>query len=376
MIYYIGYYIDNEYIHQMKNVVSSISKMNYISSLLENEDSVTLISRSYSIINKIMYSRKKKIGDSSYLINFKSYWSFGRITQNLNRLYVNKQLENYCLKNIKSTDVVVIYHSTDDLKLIELLKQKIGCKIVLEVEEIYADVTNDKDLKLRELKAFENCDGFIISVEELYQALKIKKPYIVINGTYKPESLREVSFDDTMIHCVYAGTFDQTKGGALAAVKAAEFLPKQYHMHILGFGTEKQVINLKNEINKVQNKTNCILTYDGLKSGEEYIEFLQKCHIGLCTQIPDAKYVETSFPSKILVYLANGLRVLSVYIPTIANSKVGNLLYYYNEQNPQVIAQAIRNIDISKPYNSRNELITIDNLAKNEIKELIRNVKK
>lgn len=376
MIYYIGYYIDNEYIHQMKTVVSSISKMNYISSLLENEDSVTLISRSYSIINKIMYSREKKIGDSSYLINFKSYWSFGRITQNLNRLYVNKQLESFCLKNIKSTDVVVIYHSTDDLKLIELLKQKIGCKIVLEVEEIYADVTNDKDLKLRELKAFENCDGFIISVEELYQALKIKKPYIVINGTYKPESLREVSFDDTMIHCVYAGTFDQTKGGALAAVKAAEFLPKQYHMHILGFGTEKQVINLKNEINKVQNKTNCILTYDGLKSGEEYIEFLQKCHIGLCTQIPDAKYVETSFPSKILVYLANGLRVLSVYIPTIANSKVGNLLYYYNEQNPQVIAQAIRNIDISKPYNSRNELITIDNLAKNEIKELIRNVKK
>lgn len=376
MIYYIGYYIDNEYIHQMKTVVSSISKMNYISSLLENEDSVTLISRSYSIINKIMYSREKKIGDSSYLINFKSYWSFGRITQNLNRLYVNKQLESFCLNNIKSTDVVVIYHSTDDLKLIELLKQKIGCKIVLEVEEIYADVTNDKDLKLRELKAFENCDGFIISVEELYQALKIKKPYIVINGTYKPESLREVSFDDTMIHCVYAGTFDQTKGGALAAVKAAEFLPKQYHMHILGFGTEKQVINLKNEINKVQNKTNCILTYDGLKSGEEYIEFLQKCHIGLCTQIPDAKYVETSFPSKILVYLANGLRVLSVYIPTIANSKVGNLLYYYNEQNPQVIAQAIRNIEISKPYNSRNELITIDNLAKNEIKELIRNVKK
>lgn len=376
MIYYVGYYMDYEYLHQVKAAVSAVSKMNYIATLLKVIDSVSIVSRSYSIVNKQMKARELKIDDSLNLINFKSYRSLGRITRNLNRLYVNKQLENYCLKNIKSTDVVVIYHSTDDLKLIELLKQKIGCKIVLEVEEIYADVTNDKDLKLRELKAFENCDGFIISVEELYQALKIKKPYIVINGTYKPESLREVSFDDTMIHCVYAGTFDQAKGGALAAVKAAEFLPKQYHMHILGFGTEKQVINLKNEINKVQNKTNCILTYDGLKSGEEYIEFLQKCHIGLCTQIPDAKYVETSFPSKILVYLANGLRVLSVYIPTIANSKVGNLLYYYNEQNPQVIAQAIRNIDISKPYNSRNELITIDNLAKNEIKELIRNVKK
>lgn len=376
MIYYVGYYMDYEYLHQVKAAVSAVSKMNYIATLLKVIDSVSIVSRSYSIVNKQMKARELKIDDSLNLINFKSYHSLGRITRNLNRLYVNKQLENYCLKNIKSTDVVVIYHSTDDLKLIELLKQKIGCKIVLEVEEIYADVTNDKDLKLIELKAFENCDGFIISVEELYQALKIKKPYIVINGTYKPESLREVSFDDTMIHCVYAGTFDQTKGGALAAVKAAEFLPKQYHMHILGFGTEKQVINLKNEINKVQNKTNCILTYDGLKSGEEYIEFLQKCHIGLCTQIPDAKYVETSFPSKILVYLANGLRVLSVYIPTIANSKVGNLLYYYNEQNPQVIAQAIRNIDISKPYNSRNELITIDNLAKNEIKELIRNVKK
>lgn len=376
MIYYVGYYMDYEYLHQVKAAVSAVSKMNYIATLLKVIDSVSIVSRSYSIVNKQMKARELKIDDSLNLINFKSYRSLGRITRNLNRLYVNKQLESFCLKNIKSTDVVVIYHSTDDLKLIELLKQKIGCKIVLEVEEIYADVTNDKDLKLRELKAFENCDGFIISVEELYQALEIEKPYIVINGTYEPEPLREVSFNDTKIHCIYAGTFDQTKGGALAAVKAAEFLPKEYHVHILGFGTEKQVENIKNEINKVQNKVNCILTYDGLKSGDEYIEFLQKCHIGLCTQIPDAKYVQTSFPSKILVYLANGLRVLSVYIPAIANSKVGNLLYYYNDQNPQVIAQAIRNIDISKPYNSRNELITIDNLAKNEIKELIRNVKK
>lgn len=376
MIYYVGYYMDYEYLHQVKAAVSAVSKMNYIATLLKVIDSVSIVSRSYSIVNKQMKARELKIDDSLNLINFKSYRSLGRITRNLNRLYVNKQLESFCLKNIKSTDVVVIYHSTDDLKLIELLKQKIGCKIVLEVEEIYADVTNDKDLKLRELKAFENCDGFIISVEELYQALEIEKPYIVINGTYEPEPIREVSFNDTKIHCIYAGTFDQTKGGALAAVKAAEFLPKEYHVHILGFGTEKQVENIKNEINKVQNKVNCILTYDGLKSGDEYIEFLQKCHIGLCTQIPDAKYVQTSFPSKILVYLANGLRVLSVYIPAIANSKVGNLLYYYNDQNPQVIAQAIRNIDISKPYNSRNELITIDNLAKNEIKELIRNVKK
>lgn len=81
---------------------------------------------------------------------------------------------------------------------------------------------------------------------------------------------------------------------------------------------------------------------------------------GICTQIPDAKYVETSFPSKILVYLANGLRVLSVKIPAIEQSDVGDILYYYNKQDPQEIARAIQEIDLSKPDTGRERIEKLD----------------
>ena len=49
------------------------------------------------------------------------------------------------------------------------------------------------------------------------------RPYIVVNGTYHSEFERDAGFADDKIHCVYAGTFDPTKGGADAAA-AAEFL--------------------------------------------------------------------------------------------------------------------------------------------------------
>ena len=157
-------------------------------------------------------------------------------------------------------------------------------------------------------------------------------------------------------------------------LRAAEFLPENYHVHILGFGTEEQKKQLQELIALVQERTKCTLTYDGLKSGEEYIQFLQKCHIGLCTQIPDAKYTETSFPSKVLVYLANGLRVLSVRIPAVEQSDIGDLLFYYDEQKPEKIAEAIQSIDMNLPYDGRERLEMLDIKATKDIQELLKEI--
>jgi hypothetical protein len=114
------------------------------------------------------------------------------------------------------------------------------------------------------------------------------------------------------------------------------------------------------------------LTYDGLKSGEEYICFLQKCQIGLCTQIPDAKYTETSFPSKILVYMANGLRVLSPRIKAVEESSVGDLIYYYENQTSECIANSIKEIDFSQPYDSRTRLQQLDKQFAFDLQNLLK----
>ena len=95
------------------------------------------------------------------------------------------------------------------------------------------------------------------------------------------------------------------------------------------------------------------ITYDGLLSGEEYIKFIQSCDIGLSTQNPNGKYNDTSFPSKILSYMANGLRVVSVRIPVVEESGIGKCVCYYDEQTPENIAKAIKSIDFSEEYDSR-----------------------
>lgn len=297
-----------------------------------------------------------------------------KIIRRLHYYYRRAQLEQF-LSGLKSNDTVIAYHSLQTADIFYKYKRKKRFKFVLELEEIYQDVVNCGPQKAAwERKVIMAADGYILATETLSKEIPAERPYIVVNGTYHSEPERDVGFVDGKIHCVYAGTFDPTKGGAAAAAAAAEFLPEKYHVHILGFGTEEQKKQIQELIATVQKKAKCTLTYDGLKSGEEYIRFLQSCQIGLCTQIPDARYTETSFPSKVLVYLANGLRVLSARIPAVENSEVGGILYYYDTQSPQEIANAIMNIPMKEDYDSRQLLNQLDKDCERNLKRLLEKI--
>lgn len=301
---------------------------------------------------------------------WKEFAKPNKVAGKLHYYYRRQQLKQF-LSGLNPSDTVIAYHSLQTADIFYTYKRKKGFKFVLELEEIYQDVVNCGAQKAAwERKVITAADGYILATEALSKEIPAGRPYIVVNGTYHSEPEREGCFNDGKVHCVYAGTFDPTKGGAAAAA-AAEFLPENYHVHILGFGTEEQKKQLQESIASVQKKTKCTLTYDGLKSGEKYIQFLQKCHIGLCTQIPDAKYTETSFPSKVLVYLANGLRVLSVRIPAVENSAVGGILYYYDKQLPQEIANAIMSIPMEDDYNSRQLLNQLDEDCERNLKRLM-----
>lgn len=276
---------------------------------------------------------------------------------------------------VNKGDTIIVYHSLNHAMELCIAKKIRGFKLILEVEEIYQDVVSCGKMRAYwERKAIKAADGYILSTETLSKVIQPSKPYIVVNGTYHAEPKRNVGFNDDKIHCVYAGTFEPAKGSA-TAVAAAGFLPENYHVHILGFGTEEQIENTKTHIRQVQERTKCTISYDGLKTGEEYIQFLQKCHIGLCTQGTDVKYTETSFPSKILGYLANGLRVLAARISVVVNSEVGDALYYYDSQEPQEMAKAITNIPINEDYDSRHLLNELDMKCGKNLKQLLEQVK-
>ena len=66
--------------------------------------------------------------------------------------------------------------------------------------------------------------------------------------------------------------------------------------------------------------------------------------------------------------------MLSVRIPAVEQSSVGDMLYYYDEQKPEKIAEAIQSIDMNLPYDSRERLEMLDIKATKDIQELLKEI--
>ena len=287
----------------------------------------------------------------------------------LRRLLFDMGMFFYLLFHIKKGEDLLVYHSLGYANMVWTLRKIKKFRLILEVEEIYADVNGRERDRKKEFRLFAAADAYVFPTELLNQKINNKnKPYVLVHGTYQAEPERKCDvFADNLqreekrrIHCVYAGTLDPRKGGAIAAASAAEFLPENYHIHILGFGSKVQTENMLELVTSLSKRCRCGITYDGLLNGEAYIRFLQSCDIGLSTQNPDAAFNATSFPSKILSYMANGLRVVSIRIPAVEGSEIGDYPYYYDHQTPEAIAEAILKVDLEDSYDARSVLFRLD----------------
>lgn len=356
-IFYISYYSSPSDAEKRNAVLSAVNKMDYICESLEkNECEVEIVSASQALEKKYCKGRKEKITDRTTLKLFSSLPNLNKIVSLVNRIYMKAQMFFYMLKNTKRDSTVIVYHSLGYMSLVKMLKKIKGFKLIVEAEEIYGDVIGNPKTVKKEYSFFKIADSFIFPTELLSERVNTeKKPEAIIYGTYHISKKMPKLFTDGKIHCVYAGTLDPRKGGAAAATSAL-FLNGNYHIHILGFGNEKEKKEMLDIIDDISKKTEARITYDGLLSGDEFTSFIQSCDIGFSTQNPDAAFNSTSFPSKILTYMVNGLRVVSIRIPAIEKSAVGKFMYYYDEQTPENIANAVKSIDLADGYDSRKEL--------------------
>lgn len=367
---YIAYYSDPDESKHRKAAPSADTKIDYIVSVLMREGcNVKVISKCgvEKCESILKYNGDYAIEKNGTLVRFvPSLTSKFRPLRFFTRIYTNLKINRLIKKECLNTDCkILIYHSLGMYSVIKYLK-KHKKPFILEVEEIYSDVMAKKKKQNREKEdfMFSAASSYIFSTELLNREINSgNKPYVVCNGTYNTTQklVEEKIFDDKdKNHCVYAGTFDPRKGGVTAAISAAEFLSENYHMHILGFGNEEETKSMKDLISEVSKKSVATVTYDGLLSGEEYIRFIQSCDIGLSTQNPDAAFNATSFPSKILSYMSNGLRVVSIRIPAIEGSAIGKYMYYYDKQTPEEIAKAIMAVNVEDDYDGRKIISSLD----------------
>ena len=351
---------------------SAITKGKYVASALASCSSeVEIVSLAYPTKDsqdEVYY----QVSENVICHLFKGKYSNNRIIRYLNHKLYDKKIRKYLKQKEKKDDIIVVYHSLANMKLVKYIKKNITDKIVYEVEEIYGDVINDEKTKTKELKAFKNASSYIFSNDYLNSIINTKQlPYVTCYGTYEIPTLYKESFNDNLIHCLYAGTLAQNKG-ALNAINVAKYLPNNYLIHILGFGSEKDIADIKNAVNEVNNSYGTTkVIYEGLKLNEEYLKFIQKCQIGLCTQNIDAAFNTTSFPSKILSYMSNGLEVVGVNIAAIKNSKVGQYIQFYNVPDEKEIANAILNINLNNKTNNVDVVKELDKEFKEDLKDML-----
>ncbi|WP_413509776.1 hypothetical protein ACOJIU_10160 [Carnobacterium maltaromaticum] len=373
-IKYIGFYDREENKKENRNyVLSATNKMDYIiDSLVCEEFSVDIISPSWTY-NKQKYSGSiSEIRKDVKLRLFKTLPWGNKFFKFISLFYSTISLFFFIMKNSEKNEKIIVYHSPYLFLCVYLLKKIKGIYLILELEEKYSDVKNvNYFFKKMEMAVINSADAFIYSTELFRESINSSKPTVICNGIYLKKEINKVKFNDNKKHLVYSGIIDKYKGGADIALDAALHLSNLFHLHIIGFGREGDIGDLKDKIKKYKNKTECVISYDGVFFGDDYNKFLQKCDLGLSTQRSKTNFNETSFPSKIFSYLSNNLRVVSVRLKVLEVCKVNYLLYYYEGDSPINLADSIKKIDFNDEYSGMDSIDKLDREFRSQLKDII-----
>lgn len=371
-IYYLGSYIAEEFYEENRYCsLACMNKMKGIISALNDSYDVEIISSCLSHGKKVCNSHEKRINGNVNLILFSSLGRKNRIFRVLDVIWFKLQLIAFFFRNICKSDKVIVYHSLIYVETILLLKKIIGFDLILEFEELYSDVWKENASRGIELKLLKKADKYIFPTKLIPQEYGVSKDkYVIIHGNYCCKRERESSVPHKKTEIVYAGNLEPRKG-CIDAILAAQYLSDNYHISVLGTGSEKEIERVNAVIKETNEKGGAEVTFKGVLLGREYEAYLQTCDIGLCTQDPEAEFTNTSFPSKILSYLTNGLRVLSIDIPSVRGSDVSPILYFYNAQTPEEIANSIKKIDIKSDYDSVALIHGLFEKSRIELRKLI-----
>lgn len=370
-------YYDTE-INRRVCSLAAVNKINYIcKKLRESGLNMNIVSCSM-LADKKMPECTEIVSDGISVYFFpawkrkKSY--VGRVASTI---YRNILLFFYMIRYVKKNETVIVYHSLANMRCIALAKWFKRFRLIMEVEEIYNDVYLISRLNAkREIRYIRSAEMYLFPTEVLSQKVNIgKKKQAIVYGAYEVQEFDEQKHDDGRIHIAYTGSFDPHKGGLMVALEIAKHLDDSFCLHILGTGSDEVLEKLNFAIKDNSSKNLCEIKYEGLKSGGEYNRYLQRCHLGLSTQNPDAAFNNTSFPSKVISYLSNNLRVLTAPLDVLTQSEFSDYLYYYYDNDPAQIAEVIKSIDFSDQYDSTRIIEELDQSFQRSLQELIKDDK-
>ncbi|QFJ56082.1 glycosyltransferase [Pseudobutyrivibrio xylanivorans] len=367
-VFYISPYLPQEKKYERHFSPAAQTKVGYVRTKLQKYVTTTVcINCSLTVDNSVILPKQFKDDYGSIRI-LGSVSSTKRLFLPICGAVMLFSVFLYVLFNIGKEDTVFLYHSVYYDPIVTALKKIKHFRIIYEIEEIYADVRKHGVGREKEISRCEEAaDGFIFPTELLNEIVnRNSKKSIIIYGAYQPVSIvRKGINKKTSI--VYSGTLMNGKG-AQEAVNCASALDDQFEIHIIGYGS----IDEKRKIVEMieDNSSMCMVSYDGMKYGEEYINYMTKCDIGICIQPSDSLFNGSSFPSKILSYFNCGLAVVASEMESLKKSKLAKYIYFSRTVNPEDVATAIRRASMSQVSNI-DIILALDEEVSEKIEDIM-----
>lgn len=372
MIYYVAYYSPKQEMSRRVSNIAGEDKIDYIcNSINDFGEKVTILSNTKSNGKQFLNYKEYVESDKKQIVMFASLPKSNKIVHAINILYGYFQLAMYIIKNVNSNDTVIVYHSLGYRNIFKYIKKIKKFKYILEVEELYKYISaSTSSFKKNEDKVFKYPDAFIFSNKELEKNINVyTKPFTIINGVYKMNTKGNIRPNRDVIRVLYAGSLEKQKGVDYV-IKSAEFLDENYELRIIGFGTNRDIERVNSLISVTKTKSKCRIYYDGLFKGDEYINYIQNCDIGMCIQDPKDIFNKYEFPSKILSYMSNGLNVVANRLEQIENSEIYDHITICDGIEADKIAKCIKNTKVNDKL-INNLFDELDRDFKNNLYNLI-----
>lgn len=364
-VYYVCFYADPEFSDDITSYPSVWSKIDYVSDTLKRIGYnvcyvCPVIPRKGRFKKRVI--RKDEQETHIYFSAFSKRKSKALVK--LNNFLQMLQILAYLLVNTKSDDRILIYHSMYHCFWAPALKKIFRKKYILQIEDVYSALSPaGNTYEKKEWDYFETANGYLCVNTLIRDRIHNSAPKIISHGRYAVSGVIESKIS-TRCRLVYAGVIEQVRKGAFLAVETMNYLPENYELVILGFGNEKDICDLKKAIKNINDEKGwCCIKYLGYMAGEEYLRELQKCSIALSTHMYDdtnMKSADYTFPSKLLVYLGNGLHIVAQDLKCLRESEINEYITYYDRPVPQAVAKAITAIDTQKEYDSRKKIKELD----------------
>jgi hypothetical protein len=374
-IKYIGFYdIPREHDKRVANI-AAVNKMDYIcDAIIRAGFTVQIISPSWldELDRSSVYvpQTKLQLSDKKYITFCPSFRTKGKWSRNLKIVFTLVWLFFWLIKHVNKNEKILVYHVQWLSLPIRWAKRIKKFNLILEVEEIYGQVWENKRILRKWEQRLIRDANYFIAVSDILAEILGERVKVILYGNYNVSRLRKSSSINDKINVVYAGSIDSTKGGAENSVRCIEFLPEDYVIHILGSGnihSVEKLVNVIDQINRKLGRESCI--YHGLKIGYAFDEIMSNFSIGINPQF-DGAYMSTAFPSKIIKYLSYNLRVVSTRIKSVDKSDIASFITFAENDTPESIALAIKQIDLYSKFDGKEVLDRLDRNFVLDIKNL------